>query len=414
MVRAAKTVAVVIAAVAMALPGAATAQGEVPAAGCSWWVGSNPDAVNVAYPDEGAAYWGTMLLPGTELVVRGRYPEARYFSFHGYDSLLRPTASILDSDVQPDAGDPSRYTVRIVPEPPPADPEPNTVYAGETFEGDPNPGGIVLYRVYVPDDPSDPTGGVGLPDVSLAVAGGAVEVPFGQCDLTAMLPGTGLNEAIRNADYPDAAPRMPAGGNDGNPPRWSKFFGYKSVLGLIPGNPVPPQLAPDGGGFLSNHHNEYVTAGLSRSHGDVVVMRATMPTFPDTRAGEPVDAPRQLRYWSICQNETFSQRFVACLADHQAVLDGQGRATIVVSDPGDRPANATAEDGVNWLPWGGTYPNGRLIYRQMVAAPDFAESIAAIEPGEDVRAAMGEYYPEIAYCPKEAFEQGGAEACLSP
>ena len=90
---------------------------------------------------------------------------------------------------------------------------------------------------------------------------------------------------------------------------------------------------------------------------------------------------------------------VACSADHETPLDAQGRFTLVVSDPGDRPANATAEHGIAWLPWGGAYYDGLLIYRQMLPAP--------------AREVMGPYYPVAAYCTKEQVEAGRLENCLA-
>ena len=71
-----------------------------------------------------------------------------------------------------------------------------------------------------------------------------------------------------------------------------------------------------------------------------------------------------LRYWSLCQNDPLTERVVACLNDDRVVVGPDGFATFVVSTPNERPANATARCGVNWLPWG---PNvrGVLIYRHM-------------------------------------------------
>src|SRR4051794_30431166 len=169
---------------ALAVAPGASAAPSVSGAPCSWYVQSNPDAVNVAYPDESANYWGTQMvqIPSTGLVIHGRYPDARYFSIHAYDPGLRPVGALRDDQIDPDSGvnrfrPPAKgekknkprsgtYTLRILPEAKPAKPAPNTIYAGATSEGYPNPQGIVLYRVYVPRKAADPTGGVGLPDVS--------------------------------------------------------------------------------------------------------------------------------------------------------------------------------------------------------------------------------------------------------
>jgi hypothetical protein len=102
-----------------------------------------------------------------------------------------------------------------------------------------------------------------------------------------------------------------------------------------------------------------------------------------------------------------TQRFVECVADYEAVVDEEGFVTVVVSDPEDRPANAA-----NWLPWGGPYYDGLLIYRHMLPAPDFAEAIQNVPEGAPAASVMGDYFPQVRYCSKETFEAGGASACL--
>ncbi len=76
-------------------------------------------------------------------------------------------------------------------------------------------------------------------------------------------------------------------------------------------------------------------------------MRA--PAAPRTRAGEPVKGDGQTRYFS-CENEFFSQRYIACASDDQTTVRADRTMTYVVSTPQDRPANARAECGVTWIP----------------------------------------------------------------
>ena len=99
--------------------------------------------LNVAFPDEAATYWVTRYtgVPGAEIVIRGRYPDARYFSFHIYDEALRPIDSVADFETTPDGA--GGYTT------------------GFTFEAPQS--GALIYRVYVSGVPGDPAGGVPLP-----------------------------------------------------------------------------------------------------------------------------------------------------------------------------------------------------------------------------------------------------------
>ncbi len=55
----------------------------------------DPNAINVAYPDAAAEYFGVSYtgVPGTQLEIDGIYPHARYISFTAYDPALRPLAA---------------------------------------------------------------------------------------------------------------------------------------------------------------------------------------------------------------------------------------------------------------------------------------------------------------------------------
>lgn len=365
------------------------------------------ERLNTAYPDESAEYWIAPLAaaPSARLRIEGEYPEARYFSFNAYDAFERPVGAIADFEIDPDPGSSNpfrrkggrgdrRYTAYVEFSPKPDRPAPNTLYAGRTHEGTPNPAGYLIYRVYVPDDPRDPAGGVPLPRLTLEGADGAAEVPLERCEPQPPPAGGPVTDATRSASYPDAAPRslpLPPGAK--NPPVWNRFFGVSG-----------------GGGTFSNEHNAYVTLMISRQYGELLVFRAKAPTFPDTRAGEPATARRELRYSSICQNDQATQRVIQCSPDHQTLVDRDGYFTFVVSDPDDRPANATREAGVNWLPWGGGYAR-LLIYRHMLPARDFEQAIQNIPEGGSAEEVMGDYYPEAMYCEPAVFEAGGWRSC---
>jgi hypothetical protein len=393
-------------------------------AGCSWPTHLNQDTFNFAYPDESAAYWGAHLpyvTPETEVVIEGRYPNVRYFSFHVYDEVQRPIDSISDLAVRPSAGgnpfsDPKagggRYRVRVAFEAKPKRPRPNTIYAGAMENGMPNPGGFLIYRIYVPDDEDKPTGGVPLPTVILRTGGGAIEIPFGSCDPLPPDQGGQTNDVINDLSYPDQTGRNTHHPAATDPPVFRRFYGTdqfpKDFRDDDQGDSAEAQFK---GGFLSNQQIAYLYAYVSREYGDVLVLRVRAPSFPDTRAGVKPTAPRDVRYWSVCQNNGLSQRVSDCTADYQSALR-RGYATIVISDPSDRPKNATKRNGVTWLAWGGAYYEGLVIYRHMLPARNFDGAIQRIREGRSASKTIGSYYPSGAYCTKERFERGGWEACF--
>jgi hypothetical protein len=77
----------------------------------------------------------------------------------------------------------------------------------------------------------------------------------------------------------------------------------------------------------------------------------------------------------------------------------------------DRPASATRRNGVNWLPWGGAYYEGVIIYRHMLPARSFPEAIQNVPEGTAPRKVMDDYMPAARYCNKKRVESGGWRAC---
>jgi hypothetical protein len=90
-----------------------------------------------------------------------------------------------------------------------------------------------------------------------------------------------------------------------------------------------------------------------------------------------------------------TERVVACINDDRAVVGPDGFATFVVSAPNERPANATAACGVNWLAWG---PNvrGALIYRNMLPDAGFGASVQRAKPDAEAQT-IGDGFPASRY-----------------
>jgi hypothetical protein len=397
-----------------------------------FWLGpaipSRP-GFNYAFPDAKAAYWSArfQLPQGARIVLQGRFAHARYQSLNSYGSNAAPTDAVNDVHTRPDSGsrNPFRagarrdvrrraYTVSIVGLPPPAsrgDRRPNTLYAGVPGQSEQR----LLYRVYVPDRGRDVTGDVGLPRLSVRLADGRVVSGRAACTaigaLHERLPLTTLPRSIYDSlrDQPDKPPTFPAD----NPPVFQAFYnitfsiacGYQGACGGRP---------PRTGGQYSNIDNSYVSGFVSRGFGRVLVLRGKLPATPHTRAGERRMGRGQLRYWSLCQNESLlTTRGAGCLYDEQIPLDRRGFYTIVTSRRGDRPRNAVRRCGVAFLPWpprgdgAGHRDDGLLILRNMLPARGFKHAIQRTRvPGDEPRV-MGPYLPRGKYMSKRRFESRG-------
>jgi hypothetical protein len=389
--------------------------------GCTWTFGVDSAIFNTLYPDENAEYWagGTgALVPGFTYRITGEFPHARFISFNVYNGA--PADHIFDEAIVPDPGSSNpflpgadrtvqnrRYTIPLLPAPPPADPaqrQPGALYMGGGQHDTPNPWPYMVYRIYVPDSGTGHQGGVPLPTIEIVD-------PLGNV-VTRPLESLSCEDARRSVTDPFAAPvhaavqsgdppSLPAGApGAANPPHFGVSTGLTdAVYARVTGESFPFR-----GGPASNEDNTYASASISVANGRVLAIRAKAPTFPATSSGETVMGTGELRYWSFCQNDR-TLRYVACVNDERVQPDGDGSFVIAISGQSDRPANA-----VNWLPWGAE-PEGQLIYRQMLPSTDFyphslryAYDSGQLD-GDALAAVMGPYLPVGVYCSKAQFEQ---------
>ncbi len=411
---------------AIGVPALETPAAAATSRSCAWLLEVDPALVNVLYPDEAAHYWLlTMpLLPGQSLVMHGRYPHSRYFSFTSYDPLLRSADGIHDTQIAPDAdsGNPflpgaSRtvakrdYTVTVKPGARPANPEPNTLYTGSADGSRSNPLlATVIYRDYRQDKGLGNDGGVGLPSVTLHSVLGDVAVPA--CPYPGV-PSNGLNQAIANASLTSAL--LPLLGTP--TPVWRKFFNLPTSVGYALSTPVtgdligrllaPVTTATPKGGFADNPDNTYIATELSTSLGQVAVITGRMPTFPSTYDGATTMPDGQLRYWSMCSEEFATTRYYGCVTDDEVPLGPDRRFTIMVSTAAQRPANATTACGVAWLP-AGPAPDTVMIERNMLPSPSFTQSIQSARDGHEAED-LGPYYPTTRYLSRAQAEALGCQ-----
>ena len=343
------------------------------------------------WPDMQSTYFiGRLAMPaGAALTLHYSFPHARYFQFALYKEAQGTFVSIGEDlsgpHIEPDPGstNPFRvgvdrlaekrdFTLRILAAEAPADASErgaNSLYVGRE-------GGELMFvnRTYLSDQGSDGAGwgpaaspdpGAGLPTYEGTLADGtrlsAEEVveQFGRSMPAPKPPVTAEQwEVLVRAKDNDPA-LDPATAPAREEPEWEKYWNIKySILGSFKTPEervkIPYAGAIDGGG---DPETEYMLVQLSRKFGPVYVMRGKMPTFPNTYAGAggkglDVMPAAQTQYWSIVSCEAMpSGQIVDALTDMQVPLDEDGNYTIVYSRKEDRPANATAENGVAWIEW---------------------------------------------------------------
>ncbi|MFP5307866.1 MAG: hypothetical protein ACLGI7_18855 [Gammaproteobacteria bacterium] len=397
--------------------------------GCSWVRIFDPAVDNLAFPDTSANYWLALVPnPGGlgRIRIYGRVPDVRYFAFNSYDGVTAPYDAIADYEIVPDALGPTPflgpvqvdrripvgapYTVDLEFAPAPETRARNTLYSAvlASMGGVTAPNtqaGLIVYRTYLPV--GDTAGGAGLPEIRLETGDGSSYAIGGgdtcSSTLRQIVQAAGASrmlDLLNENGQPPLPPQLPAPPGPTNPPTFHVFYGIPAGA-QDAGIPVPDQLA-DGqsGGFFSTRSSRYAYAFLSRNFGELVIVRARAPGFVD----QPGEVDPQLRYWSVCQNEFFTQHVFACAPDYATVVADDGFFYIVVSDGSDRPDVANAEHDFNWLPWGPFY-DAEVIYRHMLPADEFAQAFHRIPRGTDPVGIAGDYFPQAVYCDPARFQE---------
>jgi hypothetical protein len=399
------------------VPGIAAAQYSPD---CAWPYELTPHgAGNCTWPDTTARYWMMPLeSKWVQMTIHGSYPNARYMSFVTYDGQRPGNVhdSIYDANIQPDAGSGNpftkqggsgTYTVKVIRSSG-SDLGDNKIATESGFSW-------VIYRIYLPDEGQNTTGGVVLPGVTLTDQNGNTQT---------LAPCAAVNtfsdlSTVMNQFYP-----FDTGVNS---------YVSPDRLWFAPPDKAPPSLVP-------NPNNKYINAAPGNyQHGRIIVLRGKAPSFPNTYNGGSVLQPAkpfrtvQLRYWSLCVNDyTVPFPAVDCLTDLNARLDRKGFYTTVISDdlmaPDWLPANA------NWLPWGDEQTNKAIFFRNMLPAANFPYSVQQAiqdgctysfasfpipptplqieQAGHCAQAVMGDYYPVGVWCDTSTFRRSGWKGCF--
>lgn len=419
------------------------------------WSGQFDAANNPAtfYSDLFSNYWLTGLpsLAGhsAHWEIRGQMPDARFASLQTYTGRGETMGKLFDQDVVPKAGNVNwirstgrypgatyvNYTARV------------REVAGDVAVGNgelrvrsdmlgtsPGAGTALALRIYPNRKPngSTPTGGL---DQAGWMARGQVELPrlvyvidsasgsnyqTSAAIFTARATQTLLINALSN--YQDlaigaAAVLEPLAGLPSplwsNPVRWEASAGLTTNLRLMV-NPAEAPLAaaawqavlgplPDFSAF-PNAATRYLVGGVNPSRGNVLVTRFKLPTFADPDKGEAMLASdvssRQLRYLSVCLNNTLSVYASKCLVDSDLKVDSDGYVTVVISGGSSAPIGPGGVPAANWMKY--SSPNQLVLVRYMLASGGFAQSpLSYTGDATDTSALgafMGAYYPASRYC----------------
>ncbi len=301
------------------------------------------------FPENKAAYWiygYDREQAGDDLVLRlkGKFPHARYMSFHLYDGntgrLVTGRSSFKDLQLAPDQGSSNPFVAGVDREVSDRDygliiaPEGAVVEAGTNVLRIPDnvryP--LFIYRVYRADDQYAHDGGVALPQV-LAYSAGDGQ-PVTSCPEPVMPVSEGLDPTKRPDTRLYYSPQIHA---------YSKH--------------------PEYSGLLPNSHNYYGQTGVTRDLGEVALLRFKAATTPDTAGdGGSFSHKEDLRYWSLCISGDVFTNTSSCLWDDVVVKDEDGYVKVAIGPDTDAFRAAASAKGYNPMAWG--YHLRHVVYHR--------------------------------------------------
>lgn len=249
-------------------------------------------------------------------------------------------------------------------------------WSGGDKRGQWAPGELWL-RIYGPDKGADPFGGMVPPKILYQLPDGRQY--YIETDLTAFMAGLNKTRAVA-AETPSDNGYAGAG--------WDKQVSIlRQIYGGIinagvygPGIPEAERKqfvrdldkgvagrGSDAQGIESRDphatggvHIQYLGRLACVGDGKVFVLGGKLPTTPKTRNGEPTMTAAQARYFSIMGYSLkvdLTPGFVpgaelTSVMDDEIATNASGEYTIMYGRAKDRPANATAANGVTWVEWG--------------------------------------------------------------
>src|SRR5271166_2017058 len=354
--------------IVLGVPAARAALPPLPA--CSWPVESTGQGIlNVATQDTNTTYWFMPIDTSlwSSIVIQGTYPEARAFNFTSYNSKGSFIGTISDSQIAPDPDSTNPFTAAMANRP-----NNYTVTVGTSGIGSSNVLDVgenrlvfIVYRVIVPNQGLDRSGGVGVPAVRFVARDGSVlqprPCPFANAEssfgnMIPVLIASGFSDAagfLQNI-LTAADQRTSIGG---------------SCVAAPSSGPTPlPFGSAPGTSFFPDPLATYLqTSNVCYQSQEIIVVRGRAFVYPNTYLGGSVFQPAfdgrvQVRYWSMCNNDAaFPYPVLGCQADFETKLDEQQSYTYVVSN--DPAPPAWLPEDATWLPWGATNIPITLIFR---------------------------------------------------
>ena len=360
-------------------------------------------------PDKFANYFTYTLArtnKNTGFRIKGSFPDARYFSFNVYGLGDNTTqGSLVDYQIQTDSGKPNpfladkdsvevgdNFTVHIIPAKYKNQKLPNLLAFRDNVK-------LLTIVIRLYDYNIDDFGGVEFPTVEAFALNE-------EKDITELKPvrlpkGLNLRWIVRKRSLPGMVKRLSFIYQTENTVPLDAPRSKRKYFSL-------PFHAIDTRGYIENNDNRYLLAAITKAKDEVYHFRFKSPSF--TTGWENIKHS-QVRYWSFNLGNSASYNFNA-LKDEDARLDQDGFVNIVLASKDPEIEKRTEELGYNFLEWNMPWEKALILFRHMLAHPDFEAQIDDVPPIQEEMSSfsqieaqnfMGDFAPQGIRMPKEDF-----------
>ena len=342
-------------------------------------------------PDEYANYFTYTLVrtdKNTGFKLQGKFPDTRYFSFNVYNLQDYTTqGSLVDYQIKSDSGKPNpfvankdsievgtNYTAYILPKKYADNGLPNQL----NFENDVR---FLIMAIRLYDYNIDDFGGVDFPTIqAITLDEEGVEKPANlprSIDLRSIVRSRALGKMAKRLSVVFEVEETVLA----EEPKTKPYAENQNKASIVSDTPVKhyysiPFHGVDPSGFIENNDNRYLMAGITKKENEVYVFRFKTPTY--TTGYENINQT-EVRYWSFNLGNDATYNFNA-IKDEDAVLDSMGYVTIVLGDKDAAIEERVKVLGFNFLEWNMTHQKALILFRHMLANPDFEIQIDDVPP----------------------------------
>jgi len=351
----------------------------------SWekpYAGNDPSLLY--YPDQNAVYFRYGWENKTEhgVVIKGKMPEARYFSYNLYNDYTKSSiAALADFEIVPDEDDRSSYTIHIMPE------RMRGKYKNQIILPDTVQIASVFLRYYLPS--KSIYANKPLPEIYFfdedklkPALPGIPVAPMSAADMANLKKLIMANPQIISGEERKLLSSSTATMKEKEP-----IISKVMTVPIFKHYTDPLSIGAfnyNSSGNYPNKDNHYIVMPVVRKKEDVLVVRFKAPTH----AMQLGDTSKNVRYYSLSQGNEYTNTSIT-MHDEQLRVSNDGFVYVVVAND-TREARAKANEmGINFMPW---LYNERivLILRHMLPSQGFRQSAREVPLFDNSRPAKGQ------------------------